>query len=33
MMRPKILQEGASYTFRSYLELPNDNEFLKFHRD
>ncbi len=26
MSKPKILQEGASYTFRSYFELPNDTD-------
>jgi hypothetical protein len=26
MTKPKILQEGASYTFRSYFELPNDTD-------
>ncbi|MDK3159237.1 hypothetical protein QPK87_22075 [Kamptonema cortianum] len=26
MRRPKILQEGVSYTFRSYFELPNDTD-------
>jgi hypothetical protein len=28
MTKPKILQEGASYTFRSYFELPNDTDDL-----
>lgn len=26
MPKPKILQEGTSYTFRSYFELPNDTD-------
>lgn len=26
MTKPKILQEGVSYTFRSYFELPNDTD-------
>ncbi len=26
MTKPKILQEGNSYTFRSYFELPNDTD-------
>lgn len=26
MSKPKILPEGASYTFRSYFELPNDTD-------
>ncbi len=26
MTKPKILQEGASYTFRSYFELPSDTD-------
>ena len=26
MSKPKILQEGVSYTFRSYFELPNDTD-------
>ncbi|GAA6621439.1 hypothetical protein [Scytonema sp. NUACC26] len=26
MSKPKILQEGTSYTFRSYFELPYETE-------
>lgn len=26
MSKPKILQEGTSYTFDEYFELPNDTD-------